>query len=120
MPIRLPSAFLLLNNGLSLADMKVSLQQRVDTSRQLTRCVIDNEDNVLIITPTKNAGVIGRVKDIVMEHVPTDVSCDFWLVPLYCFLIRISRTLDPILCTSSGHSDSSFPSRGHSSRSGCR
>jgi hypothetical protein len=34
----------------------------------------ENEDNVLIITPAKNATVIDRVKDIVMEHVPEDVS----------------------------------------------
>ena len=33
----------------------------------------DNEDNVLIITPAKNAAVIERVKDIVMEHVPEEV-----------------------------------------------
>ena len=40
------------------------------------QCVFpaDNEDNVLIITPAKNAAVIERVKDIVMEHVPEEVG----------------------------------------------
>lgn len=69
-----PSGSLLQNNGLSLEVTKVRLDATpVNKPHAYAVLHADNEDNVLIITPAKNAAVIERVKDIVMEHVPEEV-----------------------------------------------
>jgi hypothetical protein len=69
-----PCDSLLQNNGPSLEVTKVRLEAtHVDEPHANAVVHADNEDNVLIITPAKNAAVIERVKDIVMEHVPEEV-----------------------------------------------
>jgi hypothetical protein len=69
-----PCDSLLQNNGPSLEVIKVRPDATpVDETHANAVVHADNEDNVLIITPAKNAAVIERVKDIVMEHVPEEV-----------------------------------------------